>query len=161
MAQTPLFQPWSVCATIPGDWLGQNCDYSHPVLFWEAVCSSTQKLVWPGLLSNAIWPFIRFTSALEIARPRPKASSGFSHLFGGKPLVSNIRMASYSFDANGFFTVTLEDGEIWQESSSWPTLAKWKLPPASYYVSILPGLLGSYDLKVRGMNGYFKVHRLH
>jgi hypothetical protein len=93
--------------------------------------------------------------------PMPEASSGFGHLFGGKPLVSNIRMASYSFDANGFFTVTLEDGEIWQESSSWPTLAKWKLPPASYYVSILPGLLGSYDLKVRGMNGYFKVHRLH
>jgi hypothetical protein len=92
--------------------------------------------------------------------PMPEASSGFGHLLGGKPLVSNIRMANYSFDASGFFTVALEDGEAWQESSSWPTLAKWKLPPASYYVSILPGMLGSYDLKVRGMNGYFKVHRL-
>ena len=61
---------------------------------------------------------------------------------------------------SGIFTVTLEDGEVWQESSSWPTLAKWKLPAASYYVSILPGVLGSYDLKVRGINGYFKVHRL-
>lgn len=92
--------------------------------------------------------------------PMPEASSDFGDLFGGKPLVSNVRMASYSFDANGIFTVTLEDGEVWQESSSWPTLAKWKLPAASYYVSILPGVLGSYDLKVRGMKGYFKVHRL-
>ena len=72
----------------------------------------------------------------------PEASSGFGHLFDGKPLVGNIRMASYSFDASGIFTVTLEDGEVWQESSSWPALANWKLPAESYYVSILPGVLG-------------------
>lgn len=90
----------------------------------------------------------------------PEASSGFGHLFGGKPLVSDVRMVSYSFDANGIFTVTLEDGEVWQESSDWPILAKWKLPAASYYVSILPGVLGSYHLKVREITGYFKVHRL-
>jgi len=92
--------------------------------------------------------------------PMPESSTGFGHLFGGKPPVSDVRMASYSFDANGIFTVTLEDGEVWQESRDWPTHADWKLPASSYYVSILPGVLDSYDLKVRGLKGYFKVHRL-
>lgn len=94
--------------------------------------------------------------------PMPEDNdSTFGHLFGGvKPIVSNMRMASYTFDRQGLFVVTLEDGEIWQQSQTAANLARWKLPAASYMVSVLPGVMGSYDLKVRGINGYFKVHRL-
>jgi hypothetical protein len=49
------------------------------------------------------------------------------HVVAGHGAVGADRyVASYSFDTSGIFTVTLEDGEVWQESSNWPTLANWK-----------------------------------
>jgi hypothetical protein len=105
---------------------------------------------------------IATSSAAPSPAPPPLRDDGsaFGHLFGGKPLVSNVRMANYSFDRDGVFTVSLEDGEVWEQSRNPNNFAKWKLPASSYYVSVLPGVMGSYDLKVRGLNGYFKVHRL-
>jgi hypothetical protein len=93
--------------------------------------------------------------------PMPESDSGFGHLFGKvKPVVNALHMTDYSFDHDGYFTVTLEDGEVWQQSRAQGNMAKWKLPAGSYVVSVLPGVLGSFDMKVRGIDGYFKVHRL-
>lgn len=49
------------------------------------------------------------------------------------------RMASYSFDKSGFFTVTLANGEVWRQSSVDSVQANWKGRPASYVVTIVPG----------------------
>jgi hypothetical protein len=49
------------------------------------------------------------------------------------------RMASYSFDKSGFFTVTLANGEIWKQSSVDAVQAKWRNQAPSYVVTILPG----------------------
>jgi hypothetical protein len=49
------------------------------------------------------------------------------------------RMASYSFDKSGFFTVTLANGEVWKQSSVDSVQANWRDKPASYVVRIVPG----------------------
>lgn len=49
------------------------------------------------------------------------------------------RMTAYKFDQGGFFTVTLANGEVWEQASLDTTVAKWRNPPQSYSVRILTG----------------------
>jgi hypothetical protein len=49
------------------------------------------------------------------------------------------RMTAYTFDRAGFFTVILANGEVWRQSSVDAVQAKWRNPPGSYVVTILPG----------------------
>ena len=47
----------------------------------------------------------------------PKTVGIFGGIFSDpKPVVKNMPMQSYVFEKNGAFTVTLQDGEIWEQS---------------------------------------------
>lgn len=70
------------------------------------------------------------------------------------------QMADYKFDAHGIFTVTLANGQVWQQVAGDTTFARWKNTPGSYVVQISHGFLGSYNLQVRNQPGLFKVLRL-
>ena len=74
------------------------------------------------------------------------------------PVVS--RMASYSFDWNKFFTVTLDNGQIWRQREGDTTYAHWKDRPGAYLVTITKGALGSFNMAVRGGPWTFKVERI-
>ena len=50
-----------------------------------------------------------------------------------------VRMKSYTFDRTGFFTVTLANGEVWQQSTVDSVQANWRNRPESYVVTIEPG----------------------
>jgi len=64
------------------------------------------------------------------------------------------KMASYSFDAEHLFTVTLEDGSVWQQGKEDFVKARWNAPAASYYASVTRGSLGSHLLKVSDKHSY-------
>jgi hypothetical protein len=70
------------------------------------------------------------------------------------------QMESYSFDKLGWFTVTLRDGQVWQQVNGDTTYAHWKKPADSYRVRLSKGFLGSFNLQVDGEPGLFKVHRV-
>jgi hypothetical protein len=72
------------------------------------------------------------------------------------------RIASFKFDQFGFFTVTLTNGQVWAQNTSDSTKAQWHTSPEkiAYNVVISEALLGSYNLKVTGMPGTYKVKRL-
>jgi len=70
------------------------------------------------------------------------------------------RMASYTFDEKGIFTVVLSNGEVWRQLSGDTSFAHWKEPAEKYSVRISRGPLGSYNLEVHDNTGMFKVHRL-
>lgn len=70
------------------------------------------------------------------------------------------RMESYKFDKLGWFTVTLDNGQIWKQVAGDTTYAKWKKPAASYVARVSHGFLGSYNLQVQGQPGLFKVLRV-
>jgi len=69
------------------------------------------------------------------------------------------RMASYSFDKLGWFTVTLDNGQVWTQVHGDTTYAHWKKPAGTYEVRISHGFLGSYSLQVKNQPGLFKVLR--
>lgn len=100
----------------------------------------------------------------QAAAPPPmrrENKGGFwNELVGGKALVTNMRAAAYSFDARGIFTITLADGEVWQQLSNDDSYAQWNKPAARYLVSISEGSLGSHNLQVSGDNRRYKVRRV-
>jgi len=69
------------------------------------------------------------------------------------------KMASYSFDGEHLFTVTLEDGSVWQQSKEDFVRAGWNAPAGSYYASVTRGSFGSHLLKVSDKHSY-RVKRL-
>src|ERR1700759_4536319 len=70
------------------------------------------------------------------------------------------RMQSYSFDGDGMFTVTLDNGQVWRQIAGDTDYAHWKKPAGGYVVRISHGLLGSYNLQVVKTPGIYKVRRV-
>jgi hypothetical protein len=70
------------------------------------------------------------------------------------------QMQSYTFDKLGWFTVTLDNGQVWNQVHGDTTFAKnWKKSAASNRVRVSHGFLGSYNLQVEGLPGLYKVIR--
>jgi hypothetical protein len=67
------------------------------------------------------------------------------------------RMASYVFSKYGVFTVTLANGQVWQQIAGDTDHARWNKPAQQYLVRVTRGFLGSYNLQVRNNPGLFKV----
>jgi hypothetical protein len=82
-----------------------------------------------------------------------------SGLFGSGKVLAQSPMASYSFDKNGYFTVTLRNGQIWRQLAG--QSAAWRDPASNYIVTIRGGAFDSSNLKVKGESGLFKVKRIH
>lgn len=88
-------------------------------------------------------------------------SHGFlADVFGGATIERNVRVASYKFDRRGFFTVTLANGQIWEQLSGDRAVADWNKPAGQYLVTIRDGALGSTNLFVVGDNRLYKVRRV-
>jgi hypothetical protein len=81
------------------------------------------------------------------ARPRHSLSQVVSQL------------VSYKFDQYGIFTVKLANGQVWRQMSGDTTYAHWNLPPAKYTAFITMGASDSYNLRLKGNPGLFKVKR--
>jgi hypothetical protein len=97
--------------------------------------------------SNAI---SRGEAAFGLAS-RPVQEAGISRI--------TSQMISYRFDRTGVFTVTLANGQTWQQESGDTTLAKWTKLPSSYIAEISRGALGSFNLRIADLNGSYKVSR--
>jgi hypothetical protein len=96
-------------------------------------------------------------------RPAPPAN-GFGLApppkFKDDPDRVTSRMAAYTFDKHGIFTVTLVNGQVWQQVAGDTTIAHWKRPAENYVVRISHGFLGSYNFQVTKEPGLFKVLRV-
>jgi hypothetical protein len=99
--------------------------------------------------------------AIASAAP-PASSNGFGLPHDSGSARETSRIAAFTFDRFGIFTVTLANGQVWQQSSSDSTKAGWRTDPArtTYNVVISEGILGTYDFKVIGMPGAYKVRRI-
>ena len=75
-------------------------------------------------------------------------------------LKAGSRVASYTFDTNGLFTVTLVNGEVWRQLNGDTTYAHWFKKPESYVATITGGALGSSNLRLRGDPHSYKVQRV-
>lgn len=66
-------------------------------------------------------------------------------------------MASYAFDRNHVFTVTLANGQTWRQVSGDTHTAHWTKPAAAYSVKITHGWFSSYNFQVEGYPEVYKV----
>lgn len=99
---------------------------------------------------------------VEISAPAtalPPAHTGHGGMFDKQPIKSNGRMASYQFDSRGFFTVVLDNGEVWRQIDGDTTMAHWFKKPDVYIATITTGALGSTNLRVQGEKRSYKVRR--
>jgi hypothetical protein len=70
------------------------------------------------------------------------------------------RIADYKFDAFGIFTLTLENGQTWRQLEGDTSLARLKLRPNNYTVTIKHGFFGSFKLTITSVPGIFRVRQV-
>jgi hypothetical protein len=88
------------------------------------------------------------------------ARRGHDGVFDKKPIEGSGRIASYSFDSNGFFTVVLDNGEIWRQLDGDTTMAHWFRKPGFYVAIVTAGAFGSSNLRIQGEGRSYKVRRV-
>jgi hypothetical protein len=71
-------------------------------------------------------------------------------------------MRDFSFDQRGGFTVTLEDGQVWEqvEEDEVYHRANWRRQPSQMRVTITPAVMRTFALKIEGEYGLYKVKRV-
>jgi hypothetical protein len=79
-----------------------------------------------------------------------------------KPIVRNMPMQSYAFDKSGAFTVTLADGQVWKQSAEDEVYhpARWRQQAGEMQVTIAPGVMHTFNMKVEGESKSYKVRRV-
>jgi len=95
--------------------------------------------------------------------PMPRSVGLFNGMFNNlKPIVRDMPMRSFVMDKNGAFTVTLADGEVWQQSpeDEYYHPARWNKDASQMEVTIAPDAMHTFILKVAGENYMYKVHRI-
>jgi hypothetical protein len=96
--------------------------------------------------------------------PMPKRVGILGGLFTDpRPVVHEMPMRSFVVDKDGSFTVTLIDGEVWEQSPEdyIHHLARWRREPAEMLVTVQPDAMHTYILTILGENYMYKVHRIH
>ena len=95
--------------------------------------------------------------------PMPRSSGLFSGIFSNlKPVVSDMPMKSFVMDGNRAFTVTLVDGEVWQQLDEDQVYhhADWRKPASEMLVTISPDAMHTFVLRVADENRIYKVRRI-
>ena len=78
-------------------------------------------------------------------------------LFGSS--TDAIKMASYRFDKHGMFTVTLNNGQAWQQMADDVNFAHWRGVASNYKVSVAEGGFGHAELTVENDGQTYEVRR--
>jgi hypothetical protein len=150
----------SRCAALPDDRTFLDCIYGavEPMrseLGLPPALAAQQRLVPPAdpaLARSAAPP-----SAAPVAAARPPSRD--EGIFGGIAGGTSLKMASYSFDKRGLFTVTLSDGSVWRQDTNDTNFAHFSGKASSYPVTVLHGDYGD-RLDVRGEPGPYRVVRV-
>ena len=96
--------------------------------------------------------------------PMPKRVGILGGLFNDpKPVVHNMPMQSFVMAKNGSFTVTLSDGEIWEQIAEDQIYhpAHWRRDASQMRVTITPDAMHTYVMMIAGEDYIYKVHRIH
>ena len=154
------------CAGIADDRTWLNCYYgaAQPMrarLGLPSAPASQVRLVPPAQGYTAPAYAAAPVQQAAVAPPPKKKSGGFlSGLFGSGNDEAAQRLASYSFDHSGLFTVTLADGEVWKQRSDDINQAHWRDAAANHVVSIATGAFGTATLEDHGDGTVYTVTRV-
>jgi hypothetical protein len=132
-----------------GNCYGETGERDWLDCYYRAAQSMREQL---GLAVSAARPAAPPPSLASFGDTRPVDDAS------ARQIVS--RMTAYSFDPHAIFTVTLANGQTWQQIEGDTDAARWKKPPAAYLVTIRRGMSGSFILAVRNEPHSFRVRRI-
>jgi hypothetical protein len=95
--------------------------------------------------------------------PMPRSAGLFAVMFDDvKPIVHSMPMQSYTMSKEGTFTVTLIDGQVWQQADEDQVYhpARWRKQASEMLVTIAPGVMHTFNMKVTGESRSYKVRRI-
>jgi len=95
--------------------------------------------------------------------PMPRTAGLLNGMFEDlKPVVRNMPMQSVVFAKSGAFTVTLADGQVWQQAAEDEVYhpARWSRQPSEMLVTIAPSAMRTFSMKVEGESKSYKVRRV-
>lgn len=95
--------------------------------------------------------------------PMPKPVGILGGLFNDpRPVVRDVAMHSYKFDKNGAFTITLPDGQVWEQVREDEIYhrARWRRDAAHLVVTIKPDVMHTYVMTIADENRMYKVQRI-
>lgn len=156
------------CIRVAADRAWLDCYYSAATpMRVQLGLSPPQALAKPA-------PLPQFASAAPPARPiapttpsgpppMPRTTGLFNGLFNDvKPIVRNMPMRSFDMDQSGAFTVTLADGQVWQQAAEDQVYhpARWRQQPAQMLVTITPAVMHTFNMSVAGESKSYKVRRV-
>lgn len=149
----------SRCAALPDDRSFLDCIYGavQPMrteLGLAPALPGQLRLVPPASTGMGSMPP---PSAAPVAAARPSTKD--EGIFGGLGGGTSLKMASYSYDRRGLFTVTLSDGSVWRQDANDTNFAHFAGKASNYPVTILHGDYGD-RLDVRGEPGPYRVVRV-
>jgi hypothetical protein len=147
----------SRCGGIADDRTWLDCIYgaAQPMraqLGLPPASAAQQKLVppaIPGPSAPAAQAFGAPPPSVAVAPP-PERPGFFARMLTPKHEAPErpTKMVSYKFDASGHFTVTLANGETWDQENGDSALAHWTKPAATYTAQIQPSSSTYHLLKV-------------
>ena len=147
------------CASITDNRSWLNCFYGSAQPMRQQLglppAPATQTQLVPPPASSQPMP-----APIANAAPPRQSRSFFGDVLGGRILINKMAAASYNVDAQGRFTVTLTDGQVWRQVAGDDSFAHWSKPASHYLVTIKEGALGSYSLEVPDDNRLYKVNRI-
>lgn len=154
------------CIRVPADRAWLDCYYNAATpMRVQLGLSPPQALVKPLPQFASAAPPVRPVAPTTPAGPppMPRSSGLFNGLFNEvKPIVRNMPMQSFDMDKSGAFTVTLADGQVWQQAEEDQVYhpARWRQQPAQMLVTITPAVMHTFNLQVAGESKSYKVHRI-
>ena len=92
--------------------------------------------------------------------PPPPRRSGLFDLWGGSDVINNAPVKSYEVHRDGF-TVTLPDGQVWQQTDAEKNPANWHDDAGSMRVTITQAAMHTFNLVRNDENQHYKVKRVH
>lgn len=151
------------CQAIADDRVFLNCIYGAMQPLRTELGLAPAPPAQTGLVPPATLPMVPAPAPMARAAPSPPARNAgiVGGLLGsGKTEVAPQRMTAFSFDAQGFFTVTLADGAVWKQLDGDLARAHWHGNAVDLVVTVRAGALGAHVLQVRGQSATYKVIRL-
>jgi hypothetical protein len=153
------------CANLTDDRQWLDCYYgaAQPMRAWLGLSPAPQsqlKLLQTQPQSAAIPTTVSRAATRSGPPPMPK-HSGILDMFGGDDVINNTPIKSYEIGQAGF-TVTLPDGQVWQQTDDDATKnpARWRQPATTMRVTIRQGAMHSFNLVLNDENQHYKVKRI-
>jgi hypothetical protein len=151
----------SRCAALPDDRTFLDCIYgaAQPIrarLGLPPAPANQVRLVPPAASSFPQSAMPPQAGTMQSTRAAGNSGGILGGLFGG----DSLHMATYSFDRQGLFTITLSNGEVWRQDPNDTNYAHWSGKASDYPMTLVSGEFGKSRLDVRGEPGPYIVERV-